>query len=105
MTYTVNSGEQVKFSLTPTEEEATLQNLYCMLQTTLGEVPCYREFGIDKSYIHMPTNVGQTVALSAIAEGLMKFFPEMDLGTVDFSEIADHPGTLSAKIEVTDGYE
>lgn len=102
MTYALDSGTDIALTLKPTAEDAVRQNIYCLLNTPLGEVPCYREYGVDKSYLHMPTTVGEQVALSAIAEAMARFFPELNIDQVDFTGDDDHPDQLGARIEVSD---
>ena len=102
MTYTIDFASDVKLSLNPTEEEATLQNLYCLVHTALAEVPCYREFGIDKSYISMPSNVAETMIVSAIADGMGEFFPELSVENLSFESDQDEPDSMAVRIEVTD---
>ena len=85
MTYTLDTSSEVKLDLFPlTEEDETVQNLYCLLYTTLGEVPCYREYGLSKEYLSAPMNIAKTMLVSAIADALAEFFPDLRLENVDF---------------------
>lgn len=103
MTYTLDASSEVKLDLFPlTEEEETIQNLYCLIYTTLGEVPCYREYGLNKGYLFAPMNVAKTMFVSAIADALAEFFPNLRLENVDFEFDDDHPDAMGCRIEVTD---
>lgn len=103
MTLTIDTSSEVTLDLFPlTEEEELLQNLYCLISTALNEVPCYREFGIDKSYMSAPMNLAKTMFVSAIAEAIANFFPDIRLENVDFDFDEDNPGTMGCRIEVTD---
>ena len=103
MTYNLDFTELKQMTLAPvTEEDELLQNLYCMLNTTIGEVPCYREFGLDKSFLHAPTNISNTMMVSAIAEAMAEFFPELHLENVEFTFDNDHPDAVGCTIEVND---
>ena len=103
MTYTIDFSTMKEMSLAPeTEEEETLQNLYCMLNTAINEVPCYREFGIDQSFIHAPMNISKTMLVAAIAEAMGQFFPELRLENVDFEYDDDNSDFAGCYIEETD---
>ncbi len=103
MTYTLDTSSEVKLDLFPlTEEDETVQNLYCLLYTTLGEVPCYREYGLNKEYLFAPMNVAKTMLVSAIADALAEFFPNLRLENVDFDFDDDRPDYMWCRIEVTD---
>ena len=103
MTYTIDTSQGVSLKLNPTAAEAVTQNVYCLLQTTQGDIPCYREYGVDKSFVSMLTTVGENVALSAIAKAMADFFPELNVGQVEFSLFdTGAPEHISARIEVMD---
>lgn len=104
MTYTIDFTYTPELTLAPeTPEEELMQNLYCLLNTAIAEVPCYREYGIDKSFLHVPVNVAQTKLVAAIAEALSDFFPELTLSRADFDyENDDSADAIKCRIEVTD---
>ena len=106
MTYTIDTSKSVSLTLSPTDTEAVAQNVYCLLQTTLGEIPCYRDYGINKEFVSTPITVGQNMAISAIASAMARYFPELEIGQIEFGVTdAETPEHLSARIEVTDGNE
>ncbi len=106
MTHILDFTYTPELTLTPeTPEEETLQNLYCLLNTTIAEVPCYREYGIDKSFLHAPANVARTKLVAAVAEALNKYFPELTLVQVDFDYEGEAPDIMKCRIEVTDNEE
>lgn len=106
MTYTIDTSEGVSLTLNPTEAEAVVQNMYCLLQTTLGEIPCYRDYGINKEFVSTPITVGQNMAISAIASAMARYFPELEIEQIEFDTAnAEAPDQISARIEVTDGNE
>jgi len=103
MTYNLDFTTMQEMSLAPeTEEDEILQNLYCMLSTAIGEVPCYREFGLDKSFLHAPTSISGTMMIAAISDAMTEFFPELHLENVEFKFDSDHPDAVGCTIEVND---
>ena len=106
MTYTLDFSYKPALTLKPpTEQEEKIQDLYCMLNTVIAEVPCYRNFGMDMSYLSAPMNIAKTMLVSAIAEALQEFFPELHLENVDFAFDGDVPDAMGCRIEVTDNNE
>lgn len=105
MTYRFSSGIAVEFKLNPTPEEAVMQNIYSLVHTTIGEIPCYRDYGLDKSYLSTPSIIGKNLALAAIADAMGKFCPELNIDQITFEGDVYHPEQMIAVMEVTDGNE
>ena len=106
MTMTLDFTDKYDLTLAPeTPEEETMQNLYCLLNTVLAEVPCYRNYGLDMSYLASPMNMARTMIVSAIAEAVSEFFPELRVGDVEFTFDGDTPDAMGCRIEVTDDDE
>ena len=106
MTYTLDSDYAPDLTLQPdSSQEETLQNIYCLLNTCIAEVPCYRNFGMDMSYISAPMNIAKTMLVSAIADALNEFFPKLRLENVEFNFDSDYPDKIGCRIEVTDNNE
>lgn len=103
MTYTIDMSYGVDLAIIPENEDAaTLQNLYCLINTTLAEVPCYREYGINKEFLSKPIHVAKTMLVVAVAEALEKFFPEKKIKNVTFKVDSDYPDRLMPRFEVVD---
>ena len=103
MTYTIDFSTGLNLAIIPeSEDAATLQNLYCLLNTTLAEVPCYREYGINKEFMSRPIHVAKTMLVVAAAEALEKFFPEKKILNVTFAVDKDLPDKLMPRFEVVD---
>lgn len=103
MTYVIDFSEGTELKIVPeSDQAATMQNLYCLLGTTLAEVPCYREYGIDKRYLFMPINLATTMVVVAVTDALKKFFPDKRVENVEFHVDKDYPDILIPRIEVTD---
>lgn len=106
MTYTLDFTYANDLILQPkTQEEEVLQNLYCLMNTVIAEVPCYRNFGMDKRYLAAPMNMAKTMFVSAIAEALNNFFPELRLNRVEFDFDSDKSDSMGCRIEVSDNEE
>lgn len=87
-------------AIVPADPLADLrQRIYIILNTYSGEVPLYREFGVDMSYFSMPANVAQSMITGAVAEAFDKFLPEAQLSDVNFS-VGDTPDSMPTRIEV-----
>ena len=106
MIHTIDFSYTPALTLAPaSDEEEMMQNLYCLLNTTIAEVPCYRNFGLDKKYIAAPMNQAKTLIVVAIADALREFFPNLRLEKVDFSFDSNTPEAMGCRIEVADNYE
>jgi phage baseplate assembly protein W len=103
MTYTIDFSDGVDLAIIPeSEDAATMQNLYCLINTTLAEVPCYREYGINKEFLSKPIQAAKTMLVVAVAEALEKFFPEKKIKNVTFKVDGDYPDKLMPRFEVVD---
>jgi len=85
-----------------TPEEQTVQELYCLLNTTIAEVPCYREFGLDKSFMHSPQNIAQTLMVAAISEAIENFMPQLKVKKFAFDVDPEDPASMAVRLEVLD---
>ena len=103
MTYVINLDSEIDLTLEPENEfEATLQDLYVLLHTSIGECPMYREFGIDREYLHMPVNIAKAMLTTVIADAIDKFMPNLDVDEMTFSIDGLYPDTFQVTIEVSD---
>ena len=60
MTYTIDCSKGVALSLAPaTHVDEVIQGIFILLNTYIGEVPCFREFGIDPSYKDKPIPIAK----------------------------------------------
>jgi len=98
----LQEGLDLKLGLTD-ENEQMVQDLYVLLNSTLNECPMYRDFGVDREYLHMPMNAAQPVITSAIVDALDRYMPDLDVSSVDYSVDEDTAEILSAEIEVSEG--
>ena len=106
MIHTIDFSYTPDLTLSPeTPADETMQNLYVLLNTVIAEVPCYRNFGLDKSYMSAPMNLAKTMIVAAIADALREFFPTLHLERVDFDFDGNVPDAMGCRIEVADSYE
>ena len=72
-----------------------------VLNTPLGSVPCYREFGMDMSYLHFPMNSAMSLYASAAAEAIERNVPELRVNRIYYDEDKGDFDRMSPTIEVT----
>lgn len=98
---TVDCSKGVALSFAPSDHiQEVIQGIFILLNTPLGEVPCYREFGIDASYLHKPLPVAKTMYAAAVTEAVERYIPGVQVQRVHFSE-ASSPSGLSPILEVS----
>ena len=103
MVYEISLDSEMELTLKPEDStSATIQDLYCLLNTALYECPLYRNFGINKEYLHMPVNVAKTMLTSAITDAIEEFMPELDVDDMEFSIDGVYPDRFKVRIEVVD---
>lgn len=78
----IKRGLRINFN--PTEDEELAQNVRTILNIPRGEVPLYREFGIDASFIDSPDLVAEARFTGAAFEALDTFEPRIEATNLDF---------------------
>ena len=103
MTYIIDFEQPMPLKIIcENEREERTQLLYTLLNTYIAEVPCYRQFGLDQSFLSMPINVAKSMLVSAVADAIGKFIPDLRIEKVGFTVDPNHPDKLSPRIEVVD---
>ena len=101
MTYSIDCSQELDLTLEPKTKIAQItQSVYILLNTPLGSVPCYREFGIDNSYLHKPIQVAKTLYAAAVSDAIRAFIPGIQLQHITFASNPDSPSTLRPILEV-----
>ena len=101
MKYTLDTSSTIRLKLKPvTREEAKMQALYCLMNTPIASVPCYREFGLNMRYLSMPATIAQTMMISSVADAFEQFFPELRIEKTGFD--VESESAMTARIEVAD---
>jgi len=80
--------------------DEVLQNVGIILNTSVGSVPGYREFGLNMEYLHAPVNVAETMFVLALNTALRQFEPRAFLNKVKFVEDINKAGKVSVDLEV-----
>lgn len=102
MTHVIDTSLPMDLSLNPDSREAELiQQLYCLLKTDQGSVPCYREYGVDSEWLHRPINVARSAYSVAIMQAVKRFLPEVRIDSLRFTVSPLHPDRLYPVMEVT----
>lgn len=81
--------------------EEIVQNIYCVLGTQRGSVPCYREFGVSSDWLHRPINVAQSAYAVALTQAIRTYEPRAKVERVRFEADGQHPDHLYPVLEVT----
>ena len=102
MNVTIDCSKGVALSLEPaTKTERIIQSIFIVLNTVAGEVPCYREFGIDASFEHKPIQAAQSLYAASATEAIERFVPEVQVQRITFADSQDDSTTLRPILEVS----
>lgn len=102
MTRTVDLSKPLDLSLFPDDREAELlQQLYCLLMTDKGSVPCYRDYGVDTDWLHRPINAARSAYAVAIHQAVQTYLPTVKVNAIRFTAKALEPDHLYPVLEVT----
>jgi len=103
MSYTVSTTDVSKISLNETDYvESVLQNIRVLLSTWQGDVPLYRDFGINPELLHRPINAVESLLIEDVTEKIEKYEPRATVTQVSFdatSAFSDHLG-ITVEVEV-----
>ena len=83
-----------------TQEQEIIQNLYCIINTELGTVPLLRDYGLDMSYMHMPTQEAKALMIAAISDAVSRYEPRVSIENINFDDDAEHPEQLHPSVGV-----
>lgn len=106
MTYTVDASGLTSLVLNETDTVASvLQNVAIILNTWKGEVPQFRDFGLDPEILHRPVNVAKALLRADIIDTVAKYEPRATVVDVSFNVDSLYPDRLNpvVKLEVDDG--
>ena len=102
MTVTVNASDEFSLTFEPQNRaEEVAQQLIVLIRTIRGECPLYRDFGLDQSWLHMPSVTAETMFATSLREGILKFCPGMSVERIDFDHDPMNPDTLYPTVEVS----
>ena len=81
--------------------DEVLQNVGIILNTPVGSVPGYREFGLVMDYLHAPIREAETMFVLALHNALRQFEPRAHFNRVKFLEDLNKAGSVRAELEVS----
>lgn len=84
-----------------TTGQDVMQNLYCIINTVLGNVPLLRDYGLDMTFIDMPRQEAQVMLIAAIADAVRKYEPRCMINEITFADEVSEPEHLYPIVEVT----
>lgn len=106
MTYTVKASDLSHLTLNEGNTVASVvQNVAVILNTWKGEVPLFRDFGIDPELLHRPINVAKALLRADIIDTIGKYEPRATVMNVTFEADSLFPDRLNpiVELEVDDG--
>ena len=100
MTYKVDNSETPISLNEPEEIRNILQNIRMILRTPKGSVPCYRDFGLDWSFLDRPTTVAEVLVIPAVREAVEQWEPRVTvLGTRLTGTTINGIATIETEVE------
>lgn len=83
-----------------TLEQEIMQNLYCIISTEIGTIPLLRDYGLNMSYMHLPTQEAKTMMIAAISDAVSRYEPRVTIENINFDDDAEHPEQLHPSVGV-----
>lgn len=101
MTYTVSPTDMSNLFLQETDEvKSILQNIAVILSTPKGSVPMYRDFGLDMSFLDLPTERARIAMIAPVREAVERWEPRAAVTNVSFAYDLSNPGRMIPTVEV-----
>lgn len=101
MSLVISAADSTGIALNETDTIASIkQNIAMILSTPKGEVPLYREFGLDQSFLDKPIPVARVLLVAAAKESVEKYEPRVEVIRVDSDIDPAIPGRLIPRVEV-----
>ncbi len=101
MLYTVSPGDWEAARLGETEEtRRVLQNVALILATPRGQIPLYRDFGLDQSFLDKPLPVAKALLQVAVKEAIEDWEPRARFVDLAFSADPADPASLCPVVTV-----
>lgn len=101
MSYTVSNTDSAELELNESSYvDSVLQNIRCLLSTWEGEVPLYRDYGLNPELLHRPINVVESLLVADITDKIEKYEPRAQVINVSFTGESQTPDVLGISVEV-----
>lgn len=96
MSYTVKPGSwRLRLNESDTVQ-AVLQQVAALLATRRGEVPFYREFGLEQKFLDKPLNIARPLLYLEVKEAIERFVPQAELVSVEITADESRPTTAGS---------
>lgn len=101
MSYTVSTADTKDIILNENEHvSSVLQNVWLLLSTWEGDVPLYRDYGLNPELLHRPINAVESLLVEDITEKIEKYEPRCTLVSCTFSASKNRPDILGITVEI-----
>lgn len=101
MTYQVSEADLKTIRLDEQDTvSSVLHNVALILATPKGTVPLYRDFGLDREFLDMPTPEAEVRMIAPIREAVEQWEPRATVKDVFFTRSRDGSGKLVAHVEI-----
>ena len=101
MTVSIDSRNMPDLELFPEDEtKDIIQNILCILKTTQGSCPGFREYGLDPEILHKPVQVAKAAFSVSIKAQMDEFEPRAILSKIEFADDPNNPTALNPILEV-----
>ncbi len=102
MNLKISASETLEIQLMQKDSVSSIvQNVLLILNSWMGTVPMYRDFGISSESLHKPAKVAQTLLIASIQEAVERYEPRVSVREITFEGDADSPGKLIPTVEVS----
>ena len=97
----IDTRKPIALTLEPSSTEAEIvQNIYCILKTTLGSVPHLRDYGLDSDPLHRPIPIARTAYTSALVNAISLYEQRAHVQHVSFDTDPNDSSHLYPIVEV-----
>jgi len=101
MTYQVSEADLKTIRLNERDTvSSVLHNVALILATTKGTVPTYRDFGLDREFLDMPTPEAEVRMIAPIREAVERWEPRATVKDISFTRSNDGSGRLIPYVEI-----
>jgi len=102
MQFTIKGSDPINLELfTDDEERDIIQNIVCILKTSLGSCPGLRSYGLDPGILHKPVPVAKAAYSVSVTRQMQLYEPRATLIRLEFEDDPDHPMKLNPILEVS----
>ncbi len=101
MTYQVSAADLKTIRLNEQDSvTSVLHNVALIMATAKGTVPMYRDFGLDREFLDMPTPEAEVRMIAPIREAVEQWEPRATVKDVFFTRSEEGSGKLVPHVEI-----